>query len=337
MKHMVKMSVLLVVLIGVFAHVGFAAQLKKIVVLNVGSTNPMVTEHMFTGLTQVGLIDQQNVIITKIPVPSQGDPATVIAQIQEIAPDVILEISGLENILTALTALPIPVIARLNIESFVGTDGIPTANITGIYTTLPDMVYNSYKFLQKVAPLKPGQQAVFLENPEFPILPKEKVIDALQRLQIPLKAVVNAAVYEDWQQAILHYNDDPDVGWILRSSPRRKRDGSPFNPAAELYPWEREHLKKPTITQWEFAVQSGTLCAFGIDTAAVGVQCGKMVARVVQGEDVRTIKAEYPQKVNIALNRKTATNLGIIFSMDVLNLANVIYDDYEGKDVIRKK
>jgi hypothetical protein len=28
--------------------------------------------------------------------------------------------------------------------------------------------------------------------------------------------------------------------------------------------------------------------------------------------------------------------LGIVFSMDVLNLANVIYDDYEGKQAIRK-
>ncbi len=53
-------------------------------------------------------------------------------------------------------------------------------------------------------------------------------------------------------------------------------------------------------------------------------------------ERVNTIKAEYPQKVSISLNRKTATNLGIVFSLDVLNLANVIYDDYEGKQVIRK-
>ncbi len=53
-------------------------------------------------------------------------------------------------------------------------------------------------------------------------------------------------------------------------------------------------------------------------------------------EDIRTIKAEYPNKVSISLNRKTATKLGMVFSLDVLNLANVIYDDYEGKQVIRK-
>jgi ABC-type uncharacterized transport system substrate-binding protein len=66
------------------------------------------------------------------------------------------------------------------------------------------------------------------------------------------------------------------------------------------------------------------------------MQFGRMAARVLRGEDIRSIKAEYPRKVSIALNRKTATNLGIVFSMDVLKLADVIYDDYEGKQVIRK-
>ncbi len=40
-------------------------------------------------------------------------------------------------------------------------------------------------------------------------------MEALQRLQIPLKVVIETRVYEDWQEAILKYNDDPDVGWIL--------------------------------------------------------------------------------------------------------------------------
>ena len=198
------------------------------------------------------------------------------------------------------------------------------------------MVYHSYKFLQKVAPLKPDQQVVYFDNTEFSAIPKEVVIDALQRLQIPLKAVVDVTVFEDWQQAVLEYNNDPEVGWVLRTAPTKKRDGSSVNIPTEFFPWEREHFKKPTIAYWEFAVQAGTLCGFATDTREVGRQCGEMVARVLQGEDIQTIKAEYPRKVSISLNRKTATNLGIVFSLDVLNLANVIYDDYEGKQVIRK-
>jgi len=109
----------------------------------------------------------------------------------------------------------------------------------------------------------------------------------LQRLHIPLKAVVDTTLYEDCQQAILQYNDDPEVGWILRvSGPIRKRDGSPVNTMTEVFPWEREHLKKPRVMYWEISVQTGTLCAFGIDLDEVGVQCGKLAARVLQGEDI---------------------------------------------------
>jgi hypothetical protein len=281
-------------------------------------------------------VEQQNLTIHQIGVSSTEDPAQLVVRIQEEAPDLVLTTVEIENILAALNGLSIPVLTRLNVEPYVNADGLPTGNITGMYTTLHDMLYNSYKFLQKVAPLKEGQSVVLLDNPEFPLIPKAKVVDALERLQIPLKASVNVAVYEDWQAAVLQYSDDPEVGWILRSSPTRKRDGSRLNMMTELYPWQREHFKKPTITYWEISVQAGTLCAFGFDMNAASIQFGRMAARVLQGEPINTIKAEYPQKTNIALNRKTATELGIVFSLDVLNLATIIYDDYEGKQIIRK-
>jgi ABC-type uncharacterized transport system substrate-binding protein len=264
------------------------------------------------------------------------DLAQLITQVKAAAPDVVVNNVEVESVIAALKDLTIPVCTRYSIDRYVNADGIPTGNVTGVYTMLPDMVYNSYKFLQKVAPLKEVQSVVFLDNPQFALLSKDAVVDALQRLQIPLKTVVNVMIYEDFQQAVLQYNDDPEVGWILRSSPTQKRDGSSPSLPNEVYPWLRANLKKPTISYWESAVQRGTLCAFGVDRDGVSRQVGAIAARVLKGEDIHTIKAEYPNKVSIALNRKTATTLGIVFSLDVLNLANVIYDDYEGKQVIRK-
>jgi ABC-type uncharacterized transport system substrate-binding protein len=104
----------------------------------------------------------------------------------------------------------------------------------------------------------------------------------------------------------------------------------------DAVPFVQEHRKKPSVTYWEPAVLTGELCGFSIDLNGVAAQSGKLAARVLQGEPIQSIKAEYPQKISIALNRKTATNLGIVFSVDVLKLADVIYDDYEGKQVIRK-
>lgn len=335
MKRMLKRSVLLIVLLGVFAQIGFAAEMKKVLLLETSiiiSSAPQILQ----GLEQAGFVDQKNMTSNAIKVLPMDDVGQLVAQVKAAAPDVIVASIEAGNILAALKDISIPVITSMNVDRYVTADGVPTVNITGIYTVLPDMVYNSYKFLQKVAPLQQGQSVVYLDNPEFQLLSKETVIVSLQRLQIPLKAVIDATVYEDWQQGVLQYNDDPEVGWILRASPSKKRDGSRVNMATELYPWQREYLKKPTITYWEYPVQMGTLCAFGVDINEANIQTGRMAARVLQGEPIQSIKAEYPQKVSIALNRKTATNLGIVFSMDVLNLANVIYDDYEDKQVIRK-
>lgn len=335
MKRIGKISILLVVFIGLCVNIASAAQTKTILFLY-SDMVASITEHLLQGLEQAGLGDQSNVNILRMHVLRDSDPAHLVTQVQEAAPDVILNAVEFPEILQALYGLSIPVVTRINLEPYVDAEGIPTANITGVYATMYDMVYHSYKFLQKVAPLQPGQQVVYFDNPEFAATPKEVIIDALQRLHIPLKAVMNVAVFEDWQQAVLHYNDDPEVGWILRAAPMRKRDGSSVNVLADFFPWEREHLKKPTIAYWEFAVQAGTLCGFAVDTKAVGIQCGQMAARILQGEDIRAIKAEYPGKVSISLNRKTATKLDMVFSLDVLNLANVIYDGYEGKQIIRK-
>ena len=63
---------------------------------------------------------------------------------------------------------------------------------------------------------------------------------------------------------------------------------------------------------WEVAVQWGLLCAFGVNLDEAGRQTGEIAARVLQGEDVKAIKAEYPRKVSASLNRKTADVMGIL-------------------------
>ena len=336
MKRMTTMSVLLVVLLGMFANVGFAAELKKVMILS-SRTIEAMPQYVLKGLAEAGFVEQQNLMSTVVLVSGITDPAQLVAQITAQAPDVVINVTEFGQLLVALKDLSIPVITIIGVEPYVNAAGTPLANVTGMYTMLQDMVYNSYKFFQKVAPLKPGQSVVFLEAPEMSLIPKAMLMEALQRLQIPLKAVVNTTVYEDWQQAVLQYNADPDIGWILMiTGPIRKRDGSRVDAFTDFYPWEQTHLKKPVLSYWDMDVQAGKLCGFTVDLNALGCQTGKMAARVLQGEPIQSIKAEYPQKVSISLNRKTATNLGIVFSLDVLNLANVIFDDYDGKQVIRK-
>jgi hypothetical protein len=336
MKSIVRMIVSMVVVLGLFANFGFAAEMKTVVIDNFPNDPPKVSraDHCVKALANAGFIEGQNLVVHIL---HDQNLDAEIAHIRQLQPDLIIDISLGHRLLPTFRGTTTPLLIETQAEQFVDPQGSPRENITGCYTMLEDMVYNSYKFLQKIAPLKPGQQAVFLENTRYDLVPRAKVADALQRLQIPLKAVIDSSIYEDWQAAILKYNDDPDVGWILTSPlPSFNRDGTLLDPVP-CAAWQREHLKKPTVTYWELTVRLGILAAFGVDSEELSVQVGEMAARVLKGEAIQSIKAEYPRKVSIVLNRKTAMNLGIVFSLDVLNLANVIYDDYEGKQVIRKK
>ena len=335
MRTLMKSFALWSLLAGVALSAG-AAELKKVVILNIPEDSVRASEaqHVIKGLEQAGFKDGEQIEITHIFLKNVEED---VAAVKSLNPALVIDVSNKQAVSEHLYGASFPVICTIINPQHVDAQGVPTGNLSGIYPMLQDMVYHSYKFLRLAAPLKPGQQAVFLEIRQINLISKEAATDALQRLNIPLKAVVDATVHEDWQAAVRQYNDDPEVGWILMGVfPFIKRDGTAPNRDVELAQWLREHVKKPMVTYWESAVRSAFLCGLSVDLDDVGLQAGEMAARVLNGEDIKTIKAEYPRKTLVVLNRKTADFMGITFSLDVLNLAQVIYHDWEGKEVSRK-
>jgi ABC-type uncharacterized transport system substrate-binding protein len=336
MKSLVRIIVSVVVVMGLFANIGFAAEMKTVVLMEYTSEPAKTTmrQQVLAGLAQAGFQENTNLKLVSFAAPRPPDWAEQVAQLK---PDVVIEYSAETAVTAKMHELGIPTVTYWGTAPYVDPDGVPTANITGVYTGHKDTMYNSLKLLRMIVPLKPGQKAVFFENKQRVIYPKEEVLDALKRLDVPLKAIEDTTHLEDWQAALLKYNEDPEVGWlVVLAWPYLRRDGSIPDRNVEVAQWQRERLKKPYITFWVPTVQSGVLCAFAVDTDDVALQLAEMAVRVLKGEPIQAIKAEYPRKTLIALNRKTADFMDITFSLDVLKLANVIFNDYEGKDVIRK-
>ena len=335
MKRVLTAIIWFSVLVCVAFSAG-AAELKQVLILNFpGDGYKMLqAQQVIAALKEAGFVENEQIAIS-IAQPKSSEEA--VAKVNEMTPDVVIDLSSTNQVSDRMFGAATPIIFEHGVEAYLDEQNFPKGNFNGIVVLYKDIVYNSYKFLQKVAPLKPGQSVVFLENTRANIITKEAAADALQRLGIPLKTVIDATVYEDWEAAVRQYNDDPEVGWILMGVwPTIRRDGSTPDMEKEIAPWQREFLKKPVVTYWEIAVQWAVLCGFGLDLNDIGRQCGEMAARVLNGEDIKTIKAEYPRKVSISLNRKTADTMGILFPQDVLSLANVIYHDWEGKEVTRK-
>jgi len=150
-------------------------------------------------------------------------------KIKEINPDVVLiegTQSTLETIVKPLEGTGIPIVVYGGVESYVGQNGKPNNSITGVYGSPKDLTLNSVELLNKISPLN-GKKAVFLTvgKNSGGIHTKEGVENDLGKIGIKLKAYIDTETVEDYQQAVIKYNNDDEVGWILVGVwPTKKRD-----------------------------------------------------------------------------------------------------------------
>ncbi|MDR1361822.1 MAG: ABC transporter substrate-binding protein [Holosporaceae bacterium] len=71
-------------------------------------------------------------------------------------------------------------------------------------------------------------------------------------------------------------------------------------------------------------VEKGCLAALGPNQYDIGVQMGKMVARVAAGENINKIAIEYPQSCELFINLKAAKKLGMTIPSEILLQAKTV-------------
>ena len=75
-----------------------------------------------------------------------------------------------------------------------------------------------------------------------------------------------------------------------------------------------------------FWVETGAVVSYGSDEYEDGVQAARMVARILRGARPRDLPVEGANKIELAVNRKTAERLGIVIPPDVMARANRVFD-----------
>lgn len=68
-------------------------------------------------------------------------------------------------------------------------------------------------------------------------------------------------------------------------------------------------------------VKDGALAALGPNQYMIGRQTGKMIVRILRGENINIIAIEFPTTTNLYVNSQAAAKLGIVFSEDILQNA----------------
>jgi len=309
---------------------------KKIVIVQEGEDVGFAgteREKMVETLDKSGYADGKSAEITifKMAGDEKLSPAEIVKRIKEMRPDAVLVASGAtstETIVKPLSGTDIPVImSGANVEPFVDSKGKPKQNITGLYAMANGLELNAYSLLQKVAPIN-GKKAVFVTVDGY--FNKDVVKDSLEKLNIELKDFAVVKYKEDFEETVERYNNDNEVGWILLGvGPSGYKDGT-TGKQIELFNWFVENSKKPGVTYWDISVNLGIICGLAVDIDQCGIQAGEMTAKILNGENVENVLAQYPSKTLIELNQKTADKLGIKFSAEILGATGKIYKDYEG-------
>jgi len=85
--------------------------------------------------------------------------------------------------------------------------------------------------------------------------------------------------------------------------------------------------KIPVFASENGQVRQGSIATLGIDYKLLGIQTGKMAARVLNGAKPAEMPVESSDELKLYLNTKAAENLGLEIPAAVLDRADVIYEE----------
>lgn len=81
--------------------------------------------------------------------------------------------------------------------------------------------------------------------------------------------------------------------------------------------------KIPVFASDPESVSKGCLGALSYDQYQVGRQTGRLVIRILKGEDINHLPIEYAQKLTLYLNQQAAKDLGVIIPEDLAKHLNI--------------
>lgn len=84
--------------------------------------------------------------------------------------------------------------------------------------------------------------------------------------------------------------------------------------------------RAPAVFNSSFWVQASGLVSYGADAYAEGVQAARLVAKILRGTQPRDLPVEGANKIELAINLKTAKSLGVTIPREILVRADQVIE-----------
>ena len=296
-----------------------------------------------SALEKAGLKGQNHVIIESyfMDTKRKNNTETLIHEqaqmamerIRSFGPDVlvVLDDNAFRTVALSLVDRSIPIVfCGMNHQpetyhrqkAFMESREKPGHNITGVYEKLhfADAIRVHTRLFPKtrkvliLSDLSPTGRAIL-----------EQV--RLEMTQEPISCAHEIRVVQSWEeykQAIVRANQDPEVGVIYPAALLLKdREGKTYT-APEIFAWTRENSTQPEIAINYAFTKMGLFGGAAVDFYAMGEQAGRMVVRILLGEAPGNIPVEEARRYALVFNLDRARQLGIQIPPDVLLAADEV-------------
>lgn len=241
----------------------------------------------------------------------------IIDSLKKIAPDVILTIGSSATKIAKENFNKIPIVFSSVkyplLSGFVNSLSNPGKNITGASIDIPvDIQFE--KFKQIVPQLK--QVGVLYTQNTASLIPQAKIIAKRQNLELiaikidnekELPAAIDSlakVVQGIWSVADHNLFDPKSTRYILLNTLKK---GIPFMGFSR------------------YVVESGALFALDFDYKAVGLQAGRIINRIIKGQNPGTIKVTSADVIWFHYNEKTANRIKIKIPDELAAVAKEVY------------
>jgi putative ABC transport system substrate-binding protein len=283
-------------------------------------------EGFIAALKDNGYVDGETAEIEYLS--AQGDPSTVNTIAQKFASDkkdAILAIStpSAQSLVKATEGTDIPVFFTAITDPLKAklVDSIekPGKNVTGYSDTHPDAIKNAMAALKQLFPEAKKIGIIYNSGEDNSVVNVENAKAALDSLG--LEAVeVNASNATEVKQAAEALIGRADVIYV----PKDNTAVAALKAIVKV----AEDNDVPMFVGEMDSVKNGGFAGFGIDYFELGYKTGEMAVKVLKGEaKVGDLAVQYPEEINLAVNKEAAANQGIDLEkmMPVIETYNPVF------------
>jgi putative ABC transport system substrate-binding protein len=271
-------------------------------------------------LRELGYIEGQNVIYEIRAVGSEPEPyADFAAELVGLKVDVIVA-GGAGAVRAAKNASTTILIVMGTVNDpialgYVDSLAHPGGNITGISNLSPELSGKRLELVKEIVP-KANRVAVLAYR--------------APAMRTSIKETEDAARILHLQFQLLEITAPDQLESVFDAAKKQRANALVQIQAAFLVPYQQRIIelaaknRLPAMFNNQVYVEAGGLMSYGADRADMNRQLALMVDKILKGRKPADIPVEQPKKFELALNLKTAKQIGLTIPPNVLARADKV-------------